>query len=75
MEPILQALRDEDKEVRWSAAEDLGYIGGVNKKAERMIRAALANVEDDIREEATHALEAMEEEKKHEILYAEVWEA
>ena len=31
----------------------------------------LNNVEDDIREEATHTLEKMEEEREHEILYSE----
>lgn len=67
-------MRDKNKEVRWDAAEDLGYIGGVNKTAERIIRAALENVEDDIREEATHALEIMREEREHEVLYSENWE-
>jgi len=75
VEPLLQTLRDEDKEVQWSAAEDLGYLGGGNKTAERIIRAALDNVEDDIREEATHTLEKMDEEKEHEALYAEIWKA
>ncbi len=75
VEPLLQALRDEDKEVRWDAAESLGYLGGENKKAERIIRTALENVEDDIREDATHALEILEEEKEREALYAEIWEA
>lgn len=75
VEPLLKALRDEDKEVRQSVAEDMGYIGGGNRKAERMIRTALANIEEDIREEATHALEAMEEEKERETAYTESWEA
>jgi hypothetical protein len=75
VEFLLQNLRGEDEEVRWSAAEDLGYLGGGNRKAERMIRAALENVEDDIRKEATHTLEKMEEEKEHEALYAEIWKA
>jgi HEAT repeat protein len=64
-------LRDEDKEVRWSAAEDLGFAGGRNKKAERIIRAALKNVEDNIQKEATHALEILEEQKELETMYAE----
>jgi len=40
-----------------------------------MIRVALENVEDGIREEAAHALGKMEEEKEHEALYTEIWEA
>ena len=75
VEPLLKAFRDGDKEIRWSVAEDLGYIGGRNKKAERIIRVALENVEDDIQEEADHALKIMEEEKEHEALYTEIWEA
>ncbi|MFC1992170.1 hypothetical protein ACFLVC_05585 [Chloroflexota bacterium] len=68
-------MRDEDKEVRWDAAESFGYLGGGNRVAERVIRAALENAEDGIREEVTHALEKMEEEKEHEALYAEIWQA
>ncbi len=74
VEPLLRALRDENKEVRWSVVEDLSYLGGENKKAERIIRAALGNVEDDIQKEATHVLEIMEEEKEREALNAEIWE-
>ena len=40
-----------------------------------IIRAALENVEDDIKNEVAHALETMEEEKEREALYAEIWEA
>jgi len=75
VEPLLNSLRDADKEVRWDAAESLGYLGGGNRVAERVIRAALQDAEDGIREEAAHALEKMEEEKEHEALYAEIWEA
>lgn len=53
----------------------LGLLRGGNREAERMIRAALENVEDAIQKEATHALEKMDEEKEHEALYAECWEA
>ncbi len=74
-EPLLKALRDDNKEVRLSAAEDLGHIGGWNRTAEKTIRAALENVGDDIREEAAHALEKMEKEREHDILYSEIWEA
>lgn len=70
VEPLLKALRDDNKEVRWSAAEDLGYIGGGNKKAEQIIRASLENTEDDIQREVAHALRIMEEEKEHHVLYA-----
>ena len=71
VEPLLKALRDDNKEVRWSAAEDLGYLGGGNKAAEHLIRVALENVEDDTREDTVHALEIMEEEREHHVLYAE----
>ena len=75
MEPLLETLRDENKEVRWSAAEDLGYLGGGNRKAEQIIRAALENVGDDIWEEAAHVLEILKEEKERETIYSDSWEA
>ena len=55
---------------RW----DVDKSGG-NKKDEWIIRAALNNVEDDIKEEATRALETMEEEKENEKRWTEFLEA
>lgn len=75
VDPLLRALRDKDGAVRFYAAEDLGYVGGRNKVAERMIRAALENVEKDIQPEATYALEKMEEEKWLETFDTETSEA
>jgi hypothetical protein len=74
VEPLLKYMRNEDKEIRRMAANDLGYLGGCSKKAEALIQAALGNVEDDILEEAKHALETIEQEKKREALHAEIWE-
>ncbi len=74
VEPLIHTLEDENWRARWSAAEDLGHIGGVNKKAELIIRAALGNAEDNTREDAAHALEIMIEEREHEILYSKNWE-
>ncbi len=74
VEHLLRLLRDEDKETRGNGAEDLGYLGGRNKIAERKIREALENVEDGIREDAAHALEILEEEKERERLCSEIWE-
>ncbi len=71
VEPLFKALRDKNKEVLWSAADDLGYLGGGDRVAERMIRVALENTNDDIQKETTHALEIMREEREHEVLYSE----
>jgi len=75
VEPLLRLLRSENSEVRWSAAEDLGRLGGGNQTAEKIIREELSNVEDNIKKEAVHALETMTEEKGRKALYVEIWEA
>jgi HEAT repeat protein len=76
VKPLLQTLKDEDKGTRWKAAEDLGYLGGGNARAEKIIRNALLNFDGDIKEEDAHILEIMEEEKERVAMLnadAEAW--
>jgi HEAT repeat protein len=70
VQPLLVALRDDDKRVRLTAAENLGYLGGGNHAAELMIRNALSGVEHYYSEDTIRVLRKMDEEKEHRALYA-----
>jgi HEAT repeat protein len=57
VEPLIEALRDKETTVRWSAAESLGRLG--DRRAIDPLIAALADDDDFVRRRAAEALGAI----------------
>ena len=60
VEPLIEALKDKDQDVRWEAALALGNIG--DERAVEPLIEALKDEDEDVREAAGEALEKIKGE-------------